>query len=141
MSSHGEQRDRPELAERRKGAPAVAFQAADLLREHFAAVRVVVFRSLVHEGCSTRWSDVDLAAWGLCSDDTFPAMGAVQDLDPGITINLVDVGVAWIEVEGAGLRSNHSRMLTAPGPAQALEALKEVVMRAKPAIARTQSTP
>ena len=67
-----------------------ALYAAELLRSA-SVLEVVVFGSLVHKGCFTQWSDVDLAAWGLRPEDTFRAMGAVQDLDSEIIINLVDV--------------------------------------------------
>jgi len=62
-----------------------------LLKEQFDATRVVVFGSLVHEGCFTRWSDVDIAAWGISSEDTFKAIGAVMDMDTDIEVNLVDI--------------------------------------------------
>jgi len=45
----------------------------------------------VHEGCFTRWSDVDIAAWGIASKDTLRALGAVMDLDTSFEINFVDI--------------------------------------------------
>ncbi|MFA5787792.1 MAG: nucleotidyltransferase domain-containing protein [Actinomycetota bacterium] len=78
--------------QRRERAWKLARRAARLLRERFGATRVVVFGSLVHEDCFTRWSDVDVAAWGLRPADTFRAMGAVADLDADIEVNLVDMG-------------------------------------------------
>jgi len=81
-----------ETAEREKRAWALARRAGELLRKRFGAERVVVFGSLVHKGCFTRWSDVDVAAWGLRAEDTFRAIGAVQDLDSEIAVNLIDVG-------------------------------------------------
>lgn len=95
-----------EPQERRRRAWGLAQRAADLLRERFGARRVLVFGSLVHEGCFTPWSDVDLAAWGLSPEDTFRALGAVQDLDSDIEVNLIDVAtcspslLAVIEAEG-----------------------------------------
>ena len=92
-----------------KRAWALARQAAVLLREEFAVERVVVFGSLVHEGCFTPWSDVDIAAWGIRPQDTFRAMGRVMDLDAEIELNLVDVGTCsdsllmTIEQEGVAL--------------------------------------
>jgi uncharacterized protein len=41
-----------------------------------------------------RWSDVDIAAWGLAPEDTFRAIGAVMDLPTEIAVNLVDVNTA-----------------------------------------------
>lgn len=87
----------------------LARQAATLLQEQFGANRVVVFGSLVHQGCFTPWSDVDLAAWGISPEDTFRAIGAVLALSREIEINLVDVSacrpslLATIEQEGLTL--------------------------------------
>jgi predicted nucleotidyltransferase len=86
-----EQRKKEGVMERKRRAWTLARYAAELLREHFGVSRVIVFGSLVHKGCFTQWSDVDLAAWGLRPEDTFRAIGAVQDLDSEIIINLVDV--------------------------------------------------
>jgi uncharacterized protein len=70
---------------------AVAHCAAALLRERFHVTRVVVFGSAIHKGCFTRWSDIDIAAWGIAPEDTFRAIGAVMDLDNPFKVNLVDV--------------------------------------------------
>jgi len=101
-----EQQERVRRLER---AWEVARAAAQLLRERFGATRVVVFGSLVHNGCFTPWSDVDIAAWGIRPEDTFRAIGAVMDLDSEIEVNLVDVGacrpslLTVIEEEGVEL--------------------------------------
>lgn len=93
----------------RKKAWVIARQAAQVLRTRFHTTRVVVFGSLIHEGCFTRWSDVDLAAWGIPSQDTFRALGAVMDLSDEIEINLIDVNTCRssllevIEKEGIDL--------------------------------------
>ena len=81
------------LAQREQRAWELARLAAALLRERFGAGRVVVFGSLVHPGCFTERSDVDLAAWGLQPHDTLRAMGAVMDLGQEIPLNLVDVNI------------------------------------------------
>jgi predicted nucleotidyltransferase len=83
-----------DLQRRKDRAWALARQAAVLLKEEFGASRVVVFGSLARDDLFTLWSDVDLAAWGLRSQDTFRAIGAVYDLDAVIPINLVDVNAA-----------------------------------------------
>ncbi len=85
------EQEQRELALREKRAWELARRAATLLREQFEAKRVVVFGSLVHNGCFTPWSDVDIAAWGISPQDTFRAIGAVMDLDAEIEVNLVDV--------------------------------------------------
>ncbi len=85
------QQEKPELAHRREQAWVAARHAAQLLREQFKATRIVVFGSLARESGFTRWSDVDVAAWGIAPEDTFRAIGAVMDLKTGIPVNLVDV--------------------------------------------------
>jgi predicted nucleotidyltransferase len=85
------EQEKPELARRREQAWAAARQAAQLLREQFKATRIVVFGSLARESGFTRWSDVDVAAWGIAPEDTFRAIGAVMDLKTEIPVNLVDV--------------------------------------------------
>lgn len=98
-----------ELALREKRAWALARRAANLLREQFGADQVVVFGSLVHGGCFTPWSDVDIAAWGIHPQDTFRAIGRVMDMDAEIELNLLDAGtcstslLATIEREGVDL--------------------------------------
>lgn len=85
------QAKRRALTERRKRAWEAVHQASRLLRERYAARRVVVFGSLVHEGRFTSRSDVDLAVWDIPWPDYLHALGEVMDLDPEIEINLVDV--------------------------------------------------
>jgi predicted nucleotidyltransferase len=103
------QAEQAQLARRRERAWELARQAAEMLRRDFAAVRVVVFGSLVQEGRFTEWSDVDLAAWGLDSKNWLKAIGAVQRLSDEIELNVVDVGscspelLAAIEREGEPL--------------------------------------
>jgi uncharacterized protein len=79
------------LALREQRAWALARQAAALLRERFRVNRIVAFGSLVHSGCFTAWSDVDIAAWGLRPEDTLTALGMVMDLGGEIAVNLADV--------------------------------------------------
>ena len=103
------ERERRELAQREKSAWELARRAATILRKQFGATRVMVFGSLVHKGCFTPWSDVDVAAWGIPLEDTFRAIGVVMDMSGEIEVNLVDVGAcspslrATIEREGAEL--------------------------------------
>ena len=85
------EQEKPELARRREQAWAAARQAAELLRAQFKATRVVVFGSLARESGFTRWSDVDIAAWGIALEDTFRAIGAVMDMNTAIAVNLVDM--------------------------------------------------
>ncbi len=104
-----QEREQQELARLQEQAWQAARRAAKLLKERFGATRVVVFGSLVHKDCFTRWSDVDVAAWGIRPEDTFRAIGAVMDIDAEPEVNLVDVGacrpslLATIEREGVEL--------------------------------------
>ena len=94
---------------RRQRAWELARQAARLLEKQFNAKRVVLFGSLTHEDRFNRWSDVDIAAWGIRPEDTWRALGAVMDLDSEIEVNLVDMACcrpaikAVIEREGVDL--------------------------------------
>jgi len=98
-----------ELVLRRERAWERARQAATLLKQNFGAERVAVFGSLLRPDCFNRWSDVDIAAWGINLRDTFRAIGAVMDLGEDIEINLVDMNTCrdtlrhTIEVEGHDL--------------------------------------
>lgn len=98
-----------EIAHRRELAWDGARQAAVHLKEKFHVTRVVVFGSLVHPGCFTRWSDVDTAAWGIAPQDTFLAIGAIQDLGLPVAVNLVDINacrpslIEIIDQEGVDL--------------------------------------
>ena len=94
---------------RRLRAWRLARRAASLLKKDYGATRVVVFGSLIHKGCFTRWSDIDIAAWGIQPQDTFRAIGDMVSLDPEIEVNLVDVAacrpslLAVVEREGKDL--------------------------------------
>jgi predicted nucleotidyltransferase len=87
--------DRPAERLRREKAWQLARAAADLLRQQFHVERVAVFGSLAaEERTFTKWSDVDIAAWGLDPKDTLRALGAVMDLSSDPMVNLVDVNTA-----------------------------------------------
>jgi len=96
----------PAIDVRKDRAWALTQQAARLLREQYQATRIVVFGSLIHEGCFNQWSDIDIAAWGIPAEMTFRAMGAVSELDKQQEIDLVDIHtcpaslLAVIEKEG-----------------------------------------
>jgi len=103
------QQELPEIERRRERAWEAARMAAQVLKEKFGVTRVVVFGSLVRDAGFTRWSEVDVAAWGLALEDTFRAIGVIMDLDTEVPVNLVDVNTASpplleaIEREGIAL--------------------------------------
>lgn len=65
-------------------------QLAALLREQFGASRVKVFGSLVDKHRYTKWSDIDLAVWGILPELYLKAVGAVNDLSVDIEVDLVE---------------------------------------------------
>ena len=87
------QADEQRLSARRERAWQLAHQAAAKLKTEYHAQRVVAFGSLTQADRFNRWSDVDIAAWGLTSANWLRAGAAVASLsgDSGIEINLVDV--------------------------------------------------
>ncbi len=88
-----------QVAERRERAWALARQAAALLKTQYGAKRVIVFGSLVHDRCFTRWSDVDLAVAGMTWPTYLHAWSAVEELNKEIAVDLVE-----IETASGGLR-------------------------------------
>lgn len=89
-----QRREEIENVDRRQKAWRIAHEAAQLLRQRFNTSRVVVFGSLARQTGFNRWSDVDIAAWGIAPEDTFRAIGAVMDIQTEIPVNLVDVNTA-----------------------------------------------
>lgn len=94
------------LTKRYQEAWELAKKAAILLKKSFGAKKVVVFGSLAKRSWFTRWSDVDLAAWGVPNDKFYAAVGAVTGLTTDFKVDLVDAGVCGdplrkaIEVDG-----------------------------------------
>lgn len=76
--------------ERWSAAWELAKRAARLLTESFGATRVVAFGSLAHRESFHRWSDVDLAVWGIPADQFYRAAGEVAEMDATIPVDLVD---------------------------------------------------
>lgn len=75
---------------RRQRAWRVARQAAQVLREQFGAQRVVIFGSLAQRGWFTRWSDIDLAAWGVPDERFYLAVATITALSPAFKVDLID---------------------------------------------------
>jgi predicted nucleotidyltransferase len=94
---------------RRADAWQVARQAAVLLKDAFAAEKVVLFGSLVHEQWFFATSDIDLAVWGIAIEDYFTAVAHLQDLSPRFKIDLIDMAfcppklLSAIQQEGISL--------------------------------------
>lgn len=82
--------DEPYLSKRYEDAWDVAKKAARLLKESYGAKKVVVFGSLTSRYSFNRWSDIDLAAWGIPDAKFYAAVGAVTGLTTEFKIDLVD---------------------------------------------------
>ncbi|MFO7877630.1 MAG: nucleotidyltransferase domain-containing protein [Desulfovermiculus sp.] len=83
-----------DLEKRIERAQSLAQEAARILRDKYRVQRVVLFGSLTQPETFTRWSDVDIAAWGLSAENFLKAMNDVASLDSEIEINLVDTATA-----------------------------------------------
>ncbi|MEL6161217.1 MAG: nucleotidyltransferase domain-containing protein [Cyanobacteria bacterium J06627_32] len=77
-------------AERWARAQAKLPEITALLREQFDVERVRVFGSLIDKDRYTRWSDIDIAVWGLAPERYYSAVGAVNDLAEDIKVDIVD---------------------------------------------------
>lgn len=67
-----------------------ARRAAELLKRQFGATRVVLFGSLAHRLWFTRWSDIDLAVWGIAPGEFYRAAGIVAEMNSHFKIDVVD---------------------------------------------------
>lgn len=76
---------------RRQQGWQLAHNAAQMLQRDFQVKRIVLFGSLTQPDCFTQWSDVDLAAWGLTSENWLQAILTVYEMSVEIELNLVDV--------------------------------------------------
>lgn len=61
-----------------------------VLREDYSAERIAVFGSLTSREDFTRWSDIDLAVWGIAPERFYEAVATLNDLSPDIKVDLVD---------------------------------------------------
>ncbi|MBE9078437.1 nucleotidyltransferase domain-containing protein [Romeria aff. gracilis LEGE 07310] len=79
-----------QIIRRRQRAWLLAHQAADLLKQNFAAEKVAVFGSLLCPWFSLN-SDIDLAVWGIAPQSDWSAVAQLQDIDSDFKIDLVDM--------------------------------------------------
>lgn len=63
---------------------------AALLKGQYGAERVRVFGSLMDKDRYTRWSDIDIAVWGIAPANYYRAIGAVNDFAAPIKVDLVE---------------------------------------------------
>lgn len=98
-----------QLESRRQRAWEVAKQAAKILKEQFYVQQVVVFGSLLFSERFHQRSDIDLAVWGVAEEDYYRAVAWLQDIEPSISVDLIEAEyapaalLAVIEREGVSL--------------------------------------
>jgi predicted nucleotidyltransferase len=68
----------------------LAKKAAKILSCKYGAARVAVFGSLTDFERYTRWSDIDLAVWGVPGSLFYKAVAEIISLDPDFKIDVVD---------------------------------------------------
>lgn len=90
MIQHRQAAEQKLLARRQRQALQAARRAARLLRGEFGAAKVVVFGSLAASGHFTRWSDIDMAAWGIPAERYYAAVAAVTGMSARFKIDLID---------------------------------------------------
>lgn len=93
--------ERSSLDRRKEKAWQVARTAANLLREKFGAQKVVLFGSLADSTHFTRWSDIDLAVWGIAPERFYEAVADITGMSTDFKIDLVDADNC-----AAGLQEN-----------------------------------
>ena len=75
---------------RMENAMTLARAAAKLLKQKYGAQKVVLIGSLLNESRFTSWSDIDLAAWGISSDQFYLAVAAATGMSTSFKIDLID---------------------------------------------------
>jgi uncharacterized protein len=86
------------LEARRLRGWALAQRAAVRLKDEFGARRVAVFGSVLRPRLFHERSDVDLAVWGLDEHLYLRALAALLDLEPEISVDLVEAEQARPEL-------------------------------------------
>ena len=67
-----------------------AHQVAAMLYEDFGATQVAVFGSLTKRESFTKWSDIDIAVWGISNDKYLRAASVASDISGLFKVDLVD---------------------------------------------------
>lgn len=79
------------LSLRHQRAWKVAYQASQILKEEFGARQVAAFGSMLVLSRFHERSDIDLAVWGLDEKVYYRAVARLLDLEPTISVDLVEV--------------------------------------------------
>ena len=67
-----------------------AHRIAKMLYEDFGATKVTVFGSLAEPDAFSKWSDIDIAVWGIPNNKYFRASSAASDISGLFKVDLVD---------------------------------------------------
>ena len=67
-----------------------AHRIAVMLYEDFGATQVAVFGSLAEQESFSKWSDIDIAVWGIPNDKYFRAMSEAVNISGLFKVDLVD---------------------------------------------------
>ena len=67
-----------------------AHRIAAMLYESFGAMQVAVFGSLAEQESFSKWSDIDIAVWGIPNDKYFRASSIASDISGLFKVDLVD---------------------------------------------------
>ena len=67
-----------------------AHRVAVMLYEDFEATQVAVFGSLTKRESFSKWSDIDIAVWGIPSDKYFRAVWEAEDISRLFKLDLID---------------------------------------------------
>ena len=67
-----------------------AYRIAAMLYEDFNATQVAVFGSLVESEAFSKWSDIDIAVWGIPNDKYFRAVWEAEDICRLFKLDLID---------------------------------------------------
>ncbi len=67
-----------------------AHRIAAMLYEDFRATQVAVFGSLAEKDWFSKWSDIDIAVWGVSDDEYFLAVSKAMDISGLFKVDLVD---------------------------------------------------
>lgn len=66
------------------------YRIALILYEEFGATQVAVFGSLAEKDAFSKWSDIDIAVWGIADDEYFLAVSKAMDISGLFKVDLVD---------------------------------------------------
>ncbi len=89
-----------QMKQRQQQGLEVAYKAASILKQEFGAERVVLFGSILDHERMWWGSDIDLAVWGLRSEDFFKA-GAAIERGHNFSIDLVEIQSAKLHILNA----------------------------------------